>query len=34
MRVDPEQEAFANYILELRNGNLPENELNEIRITV
>ena len=27
MQVDPEQEAFAKYILELGNRNLPKNEL-------
>ena len=32
MQVDPEQEAFAKYILELGNGNLPKNELNEIEL--
>ena len=32
MRVDPEQEAFAKYILGLGNGNLPKDELHEIEL--
>jgi hypothetical protein len=32
MRVDPEQEAIAKYTLELGNGNLTKNELNEIEL--
>ena len=32
MRIDPEQIEFANYLLQVGNGELPKNESDEIEI--